>query len=321
MSYRITNSGLVSALALATSINKDYAKVQQQFSSGLTIATAADNASQWSFATVMRNDSASLKSIHDALGVGTSKTDTAYTAMQGMIDVLGNIRATLTSAKEAGVDKDQLNTTLSGLKSQLQTSVNSANFAGENWLFNDQTTLPANRTMIGGFTRDAAGNYTPQTIDYPAGDTVMIDTSDPQRGLFTKSVDVAAASGDTSGVARNYYLLNGGGTPDATAQEIKLDKTTTSGQVDDMISAVSALLSQLTTSAAGLGNLSKRLDDRSDLLSNLGTTLDTTVGNLVDTNMEEAAARQKAMDTQQAMASEALSILNTVSSKVLLLLQ
>jgi flagellin len=297
------------------------ATVQQQVSSGKSVETAADDATYWSFASVMRSDSSSLQNIHDALGVGLSKVDTAYTAMESMIDQLGQIRATLVTAQEAGVDKTKLNTSLSEMKSQLQTTVLTTNFAGENWLLNRDPTLPTSRSVIGGLVRGANGDYQAQTISFPADQTVMIDTTDASRGLLTKAIDANALNPDGSSTPRNYYLINAGSATPAGGSEIKLDSNTTPQQLKDMLSVVDQLLASVTATAAGLGTMSASITDRIEYTANLSDVTDKTVGALVDTDMDEASTLQKALLTQQQMGVQAVSILNTAASKVLILLQ
>ena len=321
MTYKITSSAQVNALAALRIINKDAATVQQQVSSGYRVETAADDATYWSFASVMRSDSNSLQNIHDALGVGASKVDTAYTSMDSLIDQLGEIRKTLLTAKEAGVDKTKLNTSLTELKGQLQTTVQSTSIAGENWLLNRDATLPTSRSVIGGFVRGASGEYQMQTIDFPADQTVMIDMTDANRGLLTKTVDANTLNSDGTATARNYYLLSAGSTTPATGTEVKLDSNTTSAQVDDMIAVVDSLLSTLTETAAGLGTMSARIGDRVAYTADMSDLIDKGVGALVDTDMDETATLQKALLAQQQMGIQTISILNTAASKVLLLLQ
>jgi flagellin len=321
MTYKITNAAAVSALAVMRGINKDVATVQEQVASNLRIETAADNASYWSFATVMRSDSGSLKSINDALGLGAAKVDTTYTSMSSLTDLVTKIRTTLVSAQSAGVDKDLVNTTLTQLKEQLQTVVQGTSFASDNWLMNSDPTVPAARSVIGGFVRGTNGEYIPQTIDFPGSQTVMIDTLDASRGLLTKTVDANAIKPDGTSTPRNYFLVNAGSTTPATGTEISISSSTTNAQLDDMLNVVDSILSSLTTTSAGLGLMNERIENRSDFVSDLTDSLDKSVGDLVDTDMEEASSRQTALLTQQQMATQAMSILNTAASKVLILLQ
>ncbi|MDM9626405.1 flagellin [Rhizobium sp. S152] len=318
MTYRISSAGQVNALAALRIINRDTATVQQQTSSGARVETASDDATYWSYASVMQSDSSSLNNIHDALGVGASKVDTAYTSMNSLIDQLGDIRSLLVSAQEAGVDKNKLNTTLSELKSQMQTTVQTTNFAGENWLLNRDTNLPTSRSVIGGFVRGPNGDYQMQNISFPAGDTVMIDMNDASRGLLTKAVN---ANTDDTTPARNYYLLNAGSSAGAAGNEIALDSNTTDEQLKDMLGVVDQLLGTLTTTAAGLGIMSARIDDRVTYTKNMADLTDKGLHALIDTDMDEASVRLKSLLTQQQMGTEAVSILNTAASKVLILLQ
>jgi flagellin len=321
MTYKITSAGQVNALAALRIINKDAATVQQQVSSGKSVETAADDATYWSFASVMRSDSSSLQNIHDALGVGASKVDTAYTAMESLIDQLGNIRATLVTAQEAGVDKTKLNTSLGEMKSQLQTTVLTTNFAGENWLLNRDATPPTSRSVIGGFVRGTSGDYQAQTISFPAAQTVMIDMTDANRGVLTQAIDANTLNPDGSATSRNYYLVNAGSTTPAGGTEIKLDANTTLPQIKDMLAVVDSMLKSVTATAAGLGTMSERISDRVEYTANMSDLIDKNVGALIDTDMDEASTRQKALLTQQQMAIQAVSILNTAASKVLILLQ
>ncbi|KQV68363.1 flagellin [Rhizobium sp. Root1220] len=321
MTYRITSSAQVNALAVLRIINKEAATTQQQVSSGFRVETAADDATYWSYASVMRSDSSSLQNVHDALGVGASKVDTAYTAMNSLVEQLTQIRTTLVTAQEAGVDKTKLNTTLTEFKSQLQTTVQTSSFAGENWLLNQDSSLPASRSVIGGFIRGASGDYQAQTIGFPADQTVMIDMSDANRGLLTKAVDANTLNADGTTTPRNYYLLNTGSTTPAAGNEIKLDANTTPQQLKDMLAVVDSMLSTVTRTAAGLGIMSARISDRIDYTASMSDVIDKGVGALVDTDMDEASIRQKALATQQQMGVQAISILNTTASKVLILLQ
>ncbi|MGO7206863.1 flagellin, partial [Rhizobium ruizarguesonis] len=150
MTVKITSAAAVNALAVLRSINKEANQTKQQVSSGYRIETAADDASYWSVATVMRSDSTNLGTIGDALGLGAAKVDATYTAMNSAIDIIGEIRAKLVSAREPGTDKDKINAEIGEYKEQLQTIVESTSFAGENWLLNGDTAAPPTWQVISG---------------------------------------------------------------------------------------------------------------------------------------------------------------------------
>ncbi len=283
----------------------------------MRVETAADNATSWAAATTLRSDDNAMQTIGDALGVGAAKVDTTYTAMTSLIDVVTQMRSTIVSATDPANDRDKLNITLEQYKAQLDTVVNSVNFNGENWLLNRDATAPAQRSVTGGFVRGANGEFYPQNITYPAADAIMIDTSDASRGLLTKSI-----SADPNAVpARNYYLLDAGSTTPATGTEISISDNSTPQDLQDMLNVLDNVLSSLNTTATGLGTMNARIDDRQSFVQTLSTSLKTSIGALVDTDMDEASARQTATTTAQQMGTEALSIMNTSASKILILLE
>ncbi|ARO28691.1 flagellin C 4 [Rhizobium sp. NXC14] len=320
MTVKITSAAAVNALAVLRSINKEASQTQQQVSSGYRIETAADDASYWSVATVMRSDSTNLGTIGDALGLGAAKVDATYTAMNSAIDLVSQIRAKLVAAREPGTDKDKINAEISEYKEQLKTVVGSTSFAGENWLLNSDKAAPPTWSVISGFVRASTGEYQAQTIDFPSSQTILIDKNNASGGLFTKAIDAQAINSSGTG-PRNYYLLDAGSTTPATGSEIAIDKNTTDAQLVDMLDVTDSLFSSLTTTAASIGVMKTRIDDQIDYAADLSDSIDKSVGALVDTDMDEASIRQKAIETQKQMAVEAISILNTAASKILILLE
>jgi flagellin len=317
MTVKITNAAAVSALAVLRSITKESTDVQQQISTAKRVATAADDATYWSIASVMRGDSTNLGTIGDALGLGAAKVDATYTTMNSAIDLLGDLRAKLVAAREPGADKDKINAEITEYKNQLQTMVEGTSFAGENWLLNGEPAAPPQWKIIGSFVRAPTGEYQAQTIDFPSSQTILIDRNNANGGLFTKAVN-----GNADGTpVRNYYLLNVNSATPAAGTEISISKSTTDSQLTDMLTATDAVLKQLTNSAAGIGIMKARIDDQIDYTADLSDAVDKSVGALVDTDMDEASTRQKAIETQKQMAVEAISILNASASKILILLE
>jgi flagellin len=88
-------------------------------------------------------------------------------------------------------------------------------------------------------------------------------------------------------------------------------------QLAAMISAVDEALSDMTSAAASLGSISSRIDMQSDFVNKLSDSIDSGVGRLVDADMNEESTRLKALQTQQQLAIQALSIANSDSQNVL----
>jgi flagellin len=322
MSSLTTNTFALGALTVLRGVNKELNTVQEQVSSGYKIETASDNPSYWSMANTMRSDSASLKTIGDAMSLGASKVDTAYTATTSVVDLLTEIQSKLVTAKEAGVDKTQVNTDIQNLKKQLESTVESASFSGDNWLYNTATVANLTRSVVSNFVRGTSGAVTLTTVDYDASKSLFIDTADPSRGLLTKDIDANTLDPDGTSTARNYYLLTPDtGTGATGGSEISLDTSTTDDQLTDMIAVTASLLKSATTAASTMGVVKDRIDQQSTYVANLHDAIDTSVGDLVDTDMDAASSRVTALQTAQQLGVQSLSIANTMASKILILLQ
>ena len=313
MTSIITNNAAISALATLRSINSGLEKTQDHVSSGFRIANAKDNAAYWSIATTMRSDNKALGAVEDAIGLAAAKTDTAYNGMQSAIDVVSEIKAKLVAAREPGVDKLKINKELDELKSQLGSIAQSSAFSGENWLYNSSSTAVGSKQMVGSFVRDGTGNVSIKTIDFNAANSVLIDTNTASRGILTKNVTIAGApSGTTTSSVTHQLLVTGTAT-----SSITLTSTTTGDQVEGMMMAVDSMLKDMTDAAATLGATNKRLELQNSFVKSLTDTIDKGVGRLVDADMNEESTRLKALQTQQQLGIQALSIANTSADNIL----
>jgi flagellin len=321
MTSIITNTGAMAALQTLRAINQDMETVQNRISSGYRVETAADNAAYWSIATTMRSDNKALSTVQDALGLGAAKTDTAYTGLESAISVVDEIKSKIVAASEPGVDKTKINKELAELKNQLASIAESASFSGENWLYNTTTTGAAVKNIVASFNRSADGAVSLTTLEYDAAGSVMIDTHSAGRGLLTKDWSVTQPNGTAGTTVANYYLLDANSTLMGTGSEIFIDNTTSSDDLAGMLKAVEAMLQELTDSAATLGAITSRIDMQDEFVSTLMDVIDKGVGRLVDADMNEESTRLKALQTQQQLGIQALSIANTNAQNILQLFQ
>lgn len=323
MTSIITNTGALAALQTLRSVNQNMEQVQNRISSGYRVETAADNAAYWSIATTMRSDNKALGTVQDALGLGAAKTDTAYTGLESAISVVDEIKSKITAASEPGVDKTKINKELSELKKQLASIAESASFSGENWLFNTGSAGAGIKNIVASFNRAADGAVSLTTLEYNAGGSIMIDTYSAGRGILTKDWSVTQPNGTAGTTVANYFLIDIGAAAGATATgaEITLDENTSADDLAGMLSAVEAMLQQLTDSASTLGAITSRIDMQESFVSTLMDAIDKGVGRLVDADMNEESTRLKALQTQQQLAIQSLSIANTNAQNILQLFQ
>jgi flagellin len=316
MTSMMTNAAAMAALQTLRDINGKMETTQQRISSGYRVETASDNAAYWSIATTMRSDNKALSTVQDALGLGAAKTDTAYTGLESAIDVITEVKAKLVAAREPGVDKNKINEELKELKNQLGSIAESASFSGENWLFNDTAYPPTTVEMVGSFNRASDGTVAVETLEFDTSTSTLIDTNDAAEGILTRGTVVTVPTGTTT-TSATYFLLNSSSTTAASGTEITLSIATTDEEVEGMISAVDAMLQTLTDSAATLGSINMRIEMQDDFVATLRDVIDKGIGRLVDADMNEESTRLKALQTQQQLGIQALSIANSNAENIL----
>ncbi|MBB4010220.1 flagellin [Rhizobium taibaishanense] len=311
----MTNTAATAALSTLRSISSDMETTQSRISSGYKVENASDNAAYWSIATTMRSDNKALGAVQDAIGLGAAKTDTAYTGMESAISVVSDIKAKLVAAREPGVDKEKINKELTELKNQLGSVAKSASFNGENWLYDGSELAGTTQEMVGSFVRGGDGNVSIKTITFDTTNSMLINDAAAAGGLLTKDTVATYAYGTTTSSA-TYYLISSA-VGDATSKEVTLTSSTTSDEIDGMVASVDKMLTSMTDAAATVGATTSRLKLQDSFIKDLSDTIDTGVGRLVDADMNEESTKLKALQTQQQLGIQSLSIANSASENIL----
>ena len=302
MSSILTNTSAMTALKSLTAINKQLETTQGRISTGLRVNDASDNAAYWSIATTMKSDNKALGTVQDALGLGASKVDVAYTGMESAIDVVDEIKSKLVAAKEPSADKAKLQSEIGELQNQLTSIAESASFNGENWLSVDSsdTAYSATKSVVASFSRASDGTVSVSTIDVDITTTELFDAND-QSGILDSTFTTTGAGAVTVSVS------------DLDITAANIDDT----DLDEMIAAVDTAFSSMTDAASTLGSSSKRIDMQNEFVKNLMDAVDRGVGQLIDANMEEESTKLQALQTQQQLGIQALSIANSSAQNIL----
>jgi len=95
-----------------------------------------------------------------------------------------------------------------------------------------------------------------------------------------------------------------------------VDVTTNAG-ADAALSNIETLISNSIDSAAEFGSAQGRIEIQSDFIGKLTDSLKTGIGTLVDADMEEASARLQALQVQQQLGVQSLSIANQSPQSIL----
>jgi len=308
MSSINTNLAAMTALQTLNHTNNEMLEVQNRVSTGLRVATAADNAAYWSIATTMKSDNLAVSTVQDALGLGAATADVAVTAMNSNIETVSEIKRKLVAARAPGLDRVKIQSEITALQTQLRNASDSAVFSGQNWLSTDATG-PAQRTIVASFSRDSAGAITIGTITVdvvgPSG-MLLFDTSGGGGGILDQSRTVT--SGGTYTVA----------TLDISAlTDLPADLT----DLEDLIKGVDDAFSQMTRAATFLGASQARIDLQKDFVSKLMDSIDTGIGQLIDADMNAESTRLQALQVRQQLGVQALGIANQSASQILQLFQ
>jgi flagellin len=87
----------------------------------------------------------------------------------------------------------------------------------------------------------------------------------------------------------------------------------------EALNLTEAAIQLMTKAASQLGSISMRIDLQEDFANKLSDAIDSGVGRLVDADMNEESTRLKALQTQQQLAIQSLSIANSSAEGILTL--
>ncbi|TCS02441.1 flagellin [Rhizobium sp. BK418] len=306
MTSILTNNAAMAALQTLRGVNDSLKDTQGRVSSGYRIDKAADNAAYWSIATTMRSDNKALSAVSDALGLGAAKVDTAYTAMDNAIDVVTEIKAKIVAATEKGVDKTKVQEEIDQLQEQLVSIAQSASFSGENWVAGASGT----KSVVSSFVRDGSNAVSVKMTDYVLNDGTL--------GNVLFGMNSNGTIQTTSGIIGTAFNGTYGGTVIVMPSIYALDITSfTQGQLDGALSGVELVLQAMTNAGSQLGSISTRIQLQETFVSALGDSIDSGIGRLVDADMEEESSKLSALQTQQQLAIQSLSIANSSAQNIL----
>lgn len=303
-----TNFAAMTALRSLQSTNNEMTKTQNRISTGLRVANAEDGASYWSIATTMRSDNKALSTVNDALGLGAATVDVAYTALDTAIKVTSEIKSKLVAAREPGVDRAKIQDELGELQNQLQSIAESSTFSGQNWLSVDSsaTGYNATKSIVASFSRAADGGVSIGTINVSTADVKLYDASASAVGIIDGSRDVTGAISGTG-------TFSIGGLDISALTDSAADLTT----LESYVKGADAAIKEMTSAATNLGSVKQRIGMQKDFVGAMMQAIDRGVSSLVDADMNEESTKLQALQVQQQLGIQSLSIANSSSQNIL----
>jgi flagellin len=278
MSSILTNNSAMVALQTLKSINSNLAGTQNSIATGKDISSAKDNASVWAISKVMESDVSGLDAVQDSLSVGQSTVAVASAGAERVVETLKEMQALAVSGQSETADFGKIATEMTAKKAEIDAIIAGSQFNGVNLLNTDVDGAGAGTTNL-----TVVGSINRVGNGAPTAETISVATANLQ-GTVTGGT--LAAIVDTATAATAF------------------------GQLDTMLTAA-------IEGAASLGSSGKRLENQSGFISKLSDALTSGIGALVDTDMEAASAKLQALQTQQQLGVQALSIANQAPQTIL----
>lgn len=277
MSSILTNNSAMVALQTLKSVNTDLAKTQDMISTGKAVGSAKDNSAIWAISKVMDSDVRGFQAISESLSLGESTVAVASAAAEQVVEVMQDIKSLAISAQSENVDHAKIQSDIDEKNAQVASIISTAQFNGANLL----------ATNVDGGTAtslNVLASLDRVGTNDPTPTSITVDTVD-----FEANIDLAT---------------------DLTA----ITDTATAGTA---LGEIETFLQTAIDGAAALGASAGRLESQGEFISKLTDSMVQGIGGLVDADMEEASAKLQALQVQQQLATQSLSIANQAPQNIL----
>ncbi|WP_237478505.1 flagellin [Lichenibacterium dinghuense] len=304
----LTNASAMTALQNLSATQKALNTTQSQISSGLKVATASDNAAYWSISSTLKSDTGALSAVSDALNLGASVVSTSTAAVTSTLTLLNKIKADLVTAQQPGTSQASVQTDISAQQKSLISILSSASFNGVNLLDGSQA---SGASFVASFTRSSSGTTSVQTLQVNTVGTAGTQVAGSGGILALAISGLGTGANGTAGTAGSAGTY-------AAGSLLAVDITSASAtDLKTLQTAVDALITQVTGAGTQLGTASSVITNQQSYVQSLSDAVTSGVGSLVDADMNVASTRLQALQTQQQLGIQALSIANQNSQLIL----
>lgn len=312
MTSILTNSGAMNALQALRNVNSDLTTTQDRIASGLKVSSAKDNAAYFQISESMKGDSAAYASINEGLTLTKNSIATARLGAESIQDLAQQFSERVAFAQGAEGGQSEIENDLKELVKQMETTLSQSTFNGD-----DMLGAASYSTDVTAGSVDATDGSL--TISTNADATVGVDrevvTGISRAGGSYTATSIKVGTYDMASLVADFKAISTGF---ATAAE---DATNGEAFLSGVLESTESVLTKVTDIATKLGQSESSIDNQQEFLTSLTDNIDSGVGSMIDADMEEEAARLQALQTQQQLATQALSIANQAPSNVMSLFQ
>ena len=155
-------------------------------------------------------------------------------------------------------------------------------------------------------------------IDARAITGISVDMTQVANPLTTNSVlTIRNANASAVSLAASSFT---GGTPGGGLGALaSIDVQTSDATATSALTAIDGLINTAINAASALGSSQKRIDNQGEFMSTLIDSITAGVGTITDADMEAASARLQALQVQQQLGIQALTIANQSAQSLLTL--
>ncbi|SFH17717.1 flagellin [Sulfitobacter dubius] len=308
MSSINTNTSAMNALATLRNVNSSLNQTQDRISTGLKVSSGKDNAAYFAISETMKGDSGMTKAINESLTLTKNSLATARVGADSVKDLAQEFVERVGFAQTGGNDViDQVKTELDEIVKRMDSSIKQAIFNGDDLVSGGEATAVGAVTAADGTITKAAAPARSLTV---VTGVTRVDNGFEPTTMSVEGVSLKAIHDSFKAIADNLAT-------NYKDDAVLDDETKRQTYLSNTLKAAEDLLSDSVTAATTLGVGEKSIESQQEFLTKLADNLDSGVGAMVDANMEEEAARLQALQVQQQLASQSLSIANQAPQNIL----
>ncbi|WP_343504631.1 flagellin [Alloyangia pacifica] len=311
MSSVITNSSAMNALSTLRNINKNLESTQNRISTGLKVNDAKDNASYFQISETMKGDSSAYSSINEGLTLTKNSVATASLGAESIGELAQQFLDKVSFAQGAKGGQAEVENDLKELVKQMETTLSQSTFNGDDMLGASSyggTDITADTIVAatGAWTAAGATN-----ADATVAVNRNVVTGITRAGGTYDTTEIIVGTHDMASLVTNFKAISNGFA--AAADTAATGEAFLSG----VLATTEGVVSKVTDIATKLGQSEKSIENQQDFLTQVVSNIDSGVGAMIDADMEEEAARLQALQVQQQLATQSLSIANSAPQNIL----